>query len=555
MGSKKTLEEIEREKECVKELKRIAIVFFQNLAITGDDSVSKIEQESEKEAKNSLKEIYQDKSIQNFEKVNGFSSTVYRRLVREEEVGIPKHRFATIASFIFNKDKTRYKDTTKDYFSLLAGYRGYNHFKQEIDNVIGTFSSEEINHRTNSEVHDSPLKEKALLDFFKNSCYLYAYDEDLCGVNKETDAYRYYFPSIDRLVLSLEKDQFRLENIKTDQSKKEDHTKGVVTWCKKPTGNKNHANAIDITFLESRTKLILRIHIPSRKEKNTKKFNLLLGAFLIAHEHGDVAMGSVVIKKIPEGEKDIKTDKFDFGLPENDIEIDNSIKGYLFDRYKNWLKVPSNQFNIDLFDKWLDQKKGKNYTKQQITSYDFLITHPRSVIPEEKRSEFVGIIDRFIEDKDGYIDNFSGLLEKQKELLKKYIDKKQKNNRFFRFPDPHKKIPKHPKYNRNFLLKIAQSLNIVIVIPKYDYKGISSIFMVIGYCIALKRRTFVFFQDGVERPKMLKDHEDGVNLFVDNYSKIEDIAELLVTKYFRDTWIKFACKELGEDIKNIPPMD
>jgi len=190
-----------------------------------------------------------------------------------------------------------------------------------------------------------------------------------------------------------------------------------------------------------------------------------------------------------------------------------------------------------------------------LESVNFLITHPRSVIPEKEWPAFKESIDKFLDEYDSYIDNFKSLLPNQKALLKKYIAKKQQNNRFFRHPNPHTKDTKHPKYNQNFLLKIAQSLNIVIVIPKYKCERTSSIFLVIGYCIALKRRTFVFFEDGVERPKMLEDHEDGVNLFVDNYSKIEDIPELLVTKYFRDTWIEFACKYTETRVDSISKMD
>lgn len=549
-----TIEEIEEEKFCIKELKKLAIVFFQDLKIKNEDSASHIETKSLERVIENLEKVYANKSVEHLEKISGFLSIKYRDLVKKSSAKVPKHRFMTLLSFILNQEKIRYEDTTKDFFSLLVGYRGYKHFKSEHRSKKNTFSVENSNKSKNKQV-PNPLEEDATLkEFFRDSCYLYAYDEDLCGVNKETNAYRYYFPSIDRLILSLERGEFKLENVKTDLSKKEDHKKGIASWCRKPTHDKNKANAIDIIFQESRTKLILRIHIPSRKEKNTEKFNLLLGAFLIAHDQGEVAMGSIVLQKVKEGEE-MKPEKFDFGSLKKTIKVESAIQGYLFDRYKNWLKVPSNQYNISLFEKWLNDKNGKNYTKQQITAYDFLITHPRSVIPKVEWPLFKKDIDDFFNEYDSYIDGFNGLVPKQKTLLKNYIAKKQQNNRFFRYPDPDKNIPKHPDYNRFFLLKIVQSLNVVIIIPKYKYERTSSIFLVIGYCIALNRRTFVFFEDGVERPKMLSEHEDGVNLFVDNYSKIEDIAELLVTKYFRKTWIEFACKYTETRVDSIPQMD
>ncbi|WP_420572763.1 hypothetical protein [Kordia sp.] len=443
-----------------------------------------------------------------------------------------------------------------DSFALLLGYDGFEEFSKKLDE-----ENKELALSCTSNITSlssmNPMENAALSSFFENPCYLYVYDEDLAKVNKETDPLKYHFPNIDALVLEYDKEQheFTLRNTSNAKHrKKEDHFHGKIHWCKESQNAKDDCNAFDIIFEKSRTKLILRFHLPYERMTDDIEFDLILGAFLISMKKGNVAIGTIVLHRNIEG-KPLTPYKFDFSKEQSSDETPpEAIQKYLFDRYKNWIKIPYDQWNLDDFSLWLEKKHGKNYTATRIITYDYLITHPNSALDRNDWNKLNRLIKLFFENPTKAIENSTGLTENQKKYLGEFIALKYQNNRFVQYPNSEKERKHHERINRDFIRELIQSLNVIIIIPKGNYERISSIYTIIGYSIALKKRTLVFFEKGVERPNILKEPEKKVNLYVYDYENLFEIPEILVRNKFRDTWRQRAATYLKIDPSLIDPM-
>jgi hypothetical protein len=431
-----------------------------------------------------------------------------------------------------------------DYFALCLGYDGFSEFKKGIADLEGSPEDEKSN-------VINPMDYEPIKDFFENPNYLYVYDEDLVEEEKETTLKLFHYPNIDALVLSYDshKEEFTLKNIYTNKEKtkkKKDHKKGEISWCKEKNEGQNDMNSFDIVFKESRTKLILRISFPYEDYEDGKEFNLLLGAFLIARKRGSVAVGTVVIERNLKNET-LEPYRYEYknGSSFNEISSKNSlipprdeIQNYLYDRYKNWIKIPYKKQNFKEFEAWVRKKNKKNYAEHGIKMFDYLICHPNSSLTSKAKADLQKKVLDLIDKPRKTIESSKLLTEKDKDILGKYICEKRNSNKIKIYPPTDRDRAHYEQINKDFFLELKKTVNVLIIIPKEGYKDekISSIYTVIGYCLALKKRTFVFFESKSERPNILQKGEKNVNLHVYDYEYVSKIPEILINNHFKDDW-------------------
>jgi len=92
------------------------------------------------------------------------------------------------------------------------------------------------------------------------------------------------------------------------------------------------------------------------------------------------------------------------------------------------------------------------------------------------------------------------------------------------------------KGNAQLLKKISRISDLVFVIPNLKLNPISSIFTAIGYGVALKKKCFIFFQEGVERPKMISENKSDTKIFIYKYERESDIPNILIKYGLKDKW-------------------
>lgn len=453
-----------------------------------------------------------------------------------------------VTVFLFGERKPKSKK--QDIFSLVLGYNGFLEFKRAVDKKISNGVKEVISKK--EEIYN-PIHHDAIKEFFSKPCYVYVYDEDLTVVNKKTSYKEYHYPNIDALVLRYNNGFFALENTEDENGdKRDDHKKGVMTWCAEVKNGMPDYNAFDIQFGESRTKLILRIHFPYKKYKEKKTFDLLLGAFLFADIKGNLATGSVVVSKVVTQEN-VSPYKYRFKAGnKQERRPPPDVQRFLFDRYRNWHKIPYDIMNLNSFNRWLQDTYREGYNRTNITLYDYLITYPSNGIEKSEdvlkiKGEILNLLKK---PEVVYESKRDDIEEKNKNLLVKYIKEKfsarEEGKKIIVYPNPNVKRVHFDSINREFLELLSQTVNSIFIIPDDNFKQTSSIFTVIGYCIALKKRTFVFFQEGEKntRPNILEKSEEKINLYVYSYKEVSEIPVILTKNFFKEQWNKYLEKKL-----------
>lgn len=412
----------------------------------------------------------------------------------------------------------------RDFYALCCGFYGFIDYQEKFNKGLVTSVLNKVE-RVKKQEKDNPFIENALKQFFDQDCYVYAYDEDLTKLREENRK-KYHYPNIDALVLTYDGKYFTLKNIED----KENHYFGEFTWCGQSYDESTNNNAFDIVFKESPTKLILRIHYPNKNYKHGNSLDLMLGAFLVTRKKGNLSMGNVVLLK-DKAKKDKKPFKYrfkDIGFKQQQ-EINETIKWYLFDKYRNWINVPYDKSTIKDLEVWLKKKKRKNYTDKRVTQYDYLITCPSTSYKEkDERNRITQNILDLLEKSEEKLKGDKFLKDSYREAFSKDIEKKMKEKKILLYPDPETPREKADYINYKFFENLNQSMNVIIVIPKRDYKKISSIYTVIGYCIALGKNTFVFYQKGIKMPNLLTHTEEEVNLYVRKYEQLNHIPRLLL---------------------------
>ena len=443
-------------------------------------------------------------------------------LTEEEIKSITFSRINELTDFLYGKTNQAHKKRL-DYLSILVQGVGFNAYKCEGEiRSLKKSPLEEDNHRA-----------KALKDFFSTNCYLYVYDEDIVHDSKKE---KYLYPRIDALVLRLSNNQFNVYNVEG----KSNYEEGKIEWCNE------YKNSFNLIFENSERNLYFRFHFPQTLINQKKKSDLLLGKFLISIDaKGRVVAGSVILKK---HEEQIKPYKYYYrnNLSKNLIPP-HPVRRYLSDRYLNWHKAPYDVSTFKGFEEWVEKKYQKDYTKLKLTINDFLVCYPISSFEEEKYLEILNSsikkVISHIELTDAFDKkniSWSTALKKKKaikkmnhSLARMERDKSLKifpiDNESFTIEDP---SGNGTAINRELLNNINQSINVLIILPDVKYKNASSIFTLAGYSIALKKRTFIAYQNGNMLPKILQKDSEQLDLYLVRYHHISEIPFLVRRKMF-----------------------
>jgi len=489
--------------------------------------------------KNKLKgEIEKDEKI-----LDGFCNEEYRKILKNKPALVATNKLSVSDNEFIIDFLVRKKGGNKislDYYSLCVGSYGYLAFQEK---CIEEARKNELKVIGNDEFH--PMKKTAIQEFFKYPCHTYCYDEDLTKETEGTDPKFFHYPNIDALVLEHTDNVFTLKNVPTDKNakdgdkekkKKEDHELGIISWCKSSFESTDDNNSFDIVFKKSRTKLILRIHFPYENYNDGEDFDFMLGAFLFASKKGSIAVGTVLIERNKEN-KEIFPYKYEFkkGKEGNTPEPREEIQNYLYDRYRNWIKIKYNYKSFAQLKKWQKEKDKDDYTKNTIKIFDYLISYPHRSIGKEEEERLEKTIELFFNNPQIALRK-STLESEDKEILAKYIKEKWEKGKFRIYPPSRKVRKDNVNFNKNFFRELKKTVNAIFIIPNATYLQTSSVFTVIGYCIALKKRTFVFFEEGMVRPNILKNREPNVNLYIHPYKNIMDIPELIIENELSEEW-------------------
>ena len=311
--------------------------------------------------------------------------------------------------------------------------------------------------------------------------------------------------------------------------RKVDYADGKLEW------GDREKKTFNINFKNHRRNLYMRFNFSDFGDNNLE---IILGKFIFSlGSQRQVISGSVILSK--ESEKELKLPyNYDFKYHRNnEITPPREVQAYLVDKYYNFQKTPPKIFKVQQLKNWLEHKFGKNITKQNIITYDYLITYPISSYDKIERDNFFDDIEDLllnglkIENKN----SFKETLEKKK--INKYLEKNYKKDR--------KKTeiiiyPKHrdvgynqeigrdnEKFNHEFVRYIKQSSNIIIVVPKPDseYKRPSSVFPFAGLCMSLHKKVFIFYQDKELIPVVFHKDCRSMGVYTFQYDKLEEIPK------------------------------
>lgn len=405
------------------------------------------------------------------------------------------------------------QDKSLDYYSILAGFNGFNHFRRVYKKGINADFIPQIDNDN-------------LREFFRTPNYIFVYDED-----KVRNRNNIRGSGIHALVLKIDGDKyFTLENIEGKQS----HGQGVFEWSK----DNDDFNSFDIRFKKSRSGLILRFHFPYQDyEEKQEGLNLLLGAFIFTRKKGHVGVGTIILLK-NQRNLEIKPYSFDFEDQKASPKPPLVIMKYLYDRHKNWIKVPYDIFNLKQFEEWLKDKRSNNHTYKRVRKYDFVIFHPRHSLGDEKFMDFALKLQALVKNPHKHILKQDHSPEDKNELIKlsAFIKKGFISKSIIFYPEH--KHPKTPisKINSAFFQVLMEAKFSIFIIPDIDSKRISSVFTTIGFSISQRKKTFVFHHVDVNLPQLIKKSEERVRLFVYEYTQLEEIPELIIRNELSEEW-------------------
>lgn len=408
-----------------------------------------------------------------------------------------------------------------DKFAILCEYFGFKHFCKQIVNV-----------KTSNSIN-SPLENSYLKSFFKTPCYIMAYDEDIVRSSSVDYRPKVDFPRFDILVLNLDLNSsyFTLQAPDNNRS----HRIGEISWCKNYSADNN---AFDIKFLESKTDLILRFHFPYEDYEEVNEFNLLCGSFMFARKKGHVAVGTVIAFKPKINNKKIVPAIYSFAPDAiNPIEVPDSICQYLYDRKMNWIKIPYNNYSLDVFNKWITKKYESNYIYERVKENEFLILYPRDSISEEDRRNLKIRMKIFLNNPSSCITPDSFENQEDQIDFEKFVQAKFKGNRI-------KVLSENlnpQSLNESFLKLLAKSVNIIFIIPNVKSNQLSSIHLGIGQSIAMRKNTFVFCDKEVKgvQPRYIQNSEQKVRLFVYEYEELNEVPITFFTYSIKDKYLEW----------------
>jgi hypothetical protein len=424
------------------------------------------------------------------------------------------------------------KDITLDAYAIIAGYNGYKDFEtkcitKENDDVINFNEEEKIESIINAfKINDK--KTIALKEFFKNSCFLYVYDQNSAEDKKGK---KNITTNMDALVLEyLEvKDSFYLHNI---GGRKVDYADGKLEW------GDREKKTFNINFKKHRRNLYMRFNFSDFGDNNLE---IILGKFIFSlGSQRQVISGSVILSKEPE-KQNKQPYNYDFKYHRNnEVTPPREVQAYLVDKYFNFQKTPPKIFKKQQLKNWLEHKFGKNITKQNIITYDYLITYPISSYDDNERNNFFSKIEKILlkglEPKENETFKQSIEIKKINFYLKSNYKKNRKKTEIIIYPkerdvgfDPEGKGD-NEKFNHEFVRYIKQSSNIIIVVPKSEYKRPSSVFPFAGLCMALHKKVFIFYQDLELIPVVF--HKDCRSLGVHTikYQLLDEIPKAIFTE-------------------------
>ncbi|MDB4293110.1 hypothetical protein N9954_06835 [Maribacter sp.] len=442
-------------------------------------------------------------------------------------------------------------DRSKDIYAICVGYDGYGNFCRN-KKYVGSEFAKRIKPEILVQDAVSLTENEELIFFFKNPCFLFAHNEEIVKPGAPTEYKKIHNPEIDAHVITanINSGEVVLNN-QIPQKNRVHHGTGVFSWS-------IPEKAFDITFPSSDRKLILRFEIPKLTE-NARHIDLILGSFSYVHESGRIVWGTVLLKK--EEKETLDPFCFEFKNPERQ-NLPEPIQQYFFDRYKNWHKLPDTSiFDLDSLKVWLSKKHEQDYTRRKVTEIDYVIMYPMTSFEDKKEAEMESMIknqlDLILKDfkkNNAPLKNHYNLIDEpgttpEQRIIKIHDDltRKYEKERIVLFPVQKVDFRSEglEKLNKDLLDYINRSISVVFIIPGFDannkklkYTSISSIYTIIGYCVALKKKTFVFYQNEKHLPFILKRSVKNMELYVWKYQDLGEIPFHFYHSYHKEKMMK-----------------
>ena len=411
----------------------------------------------------------------------------------------------------------------RDSLSILLGYEGFLDFIDKYHLEKDIRISSENQHMISDEQH--PLNIDVLNDFFSNKCWLYTYNEKL-GNEQRTKYRDTFFPSINAYILTnIGNNTFNLS------TRNIDHGNAILKYT-----NEEKQNSIELYFPYSKYNLSFRFPVPNKTEDYISKPDVLIGQFIYTKiKNGVSVTGSAVLKNIEVIDKELKSFSFVGSIRPKDVDVNRHIIDFLFNRYHNFHKTPR-KFTFSKLQDWIVDKRDINYTKRLPVIYDYLVTFPitspkgGSIFLKDHKKTFEDIIYNFKDNGIATENVRKRYFGRSKQPVKdipqiiKSINLNLLKNKIHIFPEEFDRYKSYGReeLNKTLLQFISKSISIIIILPDVEYSVVSSVYIIMGYAIALRRKLFIFHQ-GNRLPYLLDENIRNMAIRIIKYEKIEEI--------------------------------
>lgn len=479
-----------------------------------------------------------------------FKDWVLTGKMPDEKYLIPK--LESICEFAFGFRNP--KDYSLDAFSVALHGWGFLKYKDSIAN------------RKDPSISENPLSNDFLKSFFQNGCFLYVYSEENQRVGERTEFLDLYYPKIDALVLHLTSDnKIELLNLSDGTV----HGIGTAKWI-----SERSKSSFRVSFPESPRKLRLRFCLPAA-EFLSSETKLIIGLFLITNEDNGKVQAGITVLHRNDQTSTLSPFLYDPQDPNPRHTPPPVVIEYIYERYLSWIKTPGKRiYDTTTLTTWIKEKNEQHYAKRRPIENKFLVTFP--ITSFKKRADFDNLqneLNRTFFDfstRKTITERITRIIESRsspdsEDVVVKKIDSYLRDNRYKikLFPKSLdvEDIEKGEKINTDLFAEITKSLNIVFIIPSMNhdrkdkkkiskylrgiifgekpestFQRISSIYTIVGYCLALKRNTFILCKNKEDLPLILQEPIAKMKLQVWQYSSIGEIPFLFYYKMHRDQY-------------------
>jgi len=448
---------------------------------------------------------------------------------QKDKIKISKVNYILV--FIHQLQKIKLTNGIDDKYALCCGFDSYQDFKNKYDtglvNVLDTESdiseiSEHLFRKPSLNAIPDIATDKApkavkIRDFFNSDCYLYVFDQNSADDRKKED----YHSNIDALVLENKNNDLKSFFLHNLGGKKEHYENGVLDW-----GDKER-KTFNINFNEHRRNLYMRFNCINIGDGIPE---IMIGKYIFSlNSDRQVISGSIILSK----EKEIKFKtayNYDFKYQANRTHTPpEEIQEYLRDKFYNFQKAPKNIFKNSDLKEWLENKFGKSFIKQNIIEYDYLITYPISSFDKDKREElFISIENILLKGIKKESKSKKELINKLNKYFEGKYQKDRNKSRILIYPknrdagyDPN--VGDNEKFNLEFIKYIKQSSNIIIIVPQSEYSRPSSVYTFAGFCMALRKKVFIFYENENLLPVVFQKECKSIGVYTIKYADLNDI--------------------------------